>query len=102
MESTHSTPLADEKELTTQNSSSVPTPLDAEKDSASTKQHDASSLSHQVSRQLSNQLSRIETSDYPTGIRLAMIVVALVLTIFLVSLDMVSLLSTELSLRICV
>ena len=33
-------------------------------------------------------LSRIATSDYPTGLRLVSIIVALVLTIFLVALDM--------------
>lgn len=35
-------------------------------------------------------LSKIDASDYPTGFRLMMIVVALILSIFLVSLDMVS------------
>jgi MFS transporter, DHA2 family, glioxin efflux transporter len=38
--------------------------------------------------ELAPQLSRIDTSDYPKAFSLAMIVVALVLAIFLVSLDM--------------
>jgi MFS transporter, DHA2 family, glioxin efflux transporter len=64
-------------------------PSDAEKkDSESAHQHDGGRLSQQVSRQVSRQLSRIATSDYPVGFRLAMVVVALVLSIFLVSLDM--------------
>lgn len=67
----------------------APTPSDAEKkDSESAHQHDGGRLSQQVSRQFSRQLSRIATSDYPAGFRLAMVVLALILSIFLVSLDM--------------
>jgi MFS transporter, DHA2 family, glioxin efflux transporter len=72
-----------QQDLSTSNSSQ-----DAEKDSASAQQHDGETLSQQISRQMSRQLSRIATSDYPAGFRLAMIVVALVLAIFLVALDM--------------
>jgi MFS transporter, DHA2 family, glioxin efflux transporter len=68
--------------------SRIPTPADPEKDSASAKQHDGESLSHQVSRQVSRPLSRIATADYPAGFRLAMIVIALILSMFLVALDM--------------
>ncbi|KAF7504215.1 hypothetical protein GJ744_002588 [Endocarpon pusillum] len=90
MESTHvpalEYPASEvEKDLSSHDSS---TPSDAEKDSASAKQHDGNSPSQQVSRELSHQLSRIATSDYPTGLRLAMIVVALVLAIFLMAIDM--------------
>ena len=64
------------------------TPYDAEKDPSSAHEHDGQSLSQQVSRRLSHQLSRIATSDYPAGLRLAMIVIALVMSMFLVALDM--------------
>ena len=102
MESTHApapeypAPPEVEKDVSSHDSSSIPTPSDAEKDSAYAKQHVDSSLSQDVSRDLSHQLSRIATSDYPTGLRLAMIVVALVLTIFLMAIDMVSLGSAQL------
>lgn len=104
MEPTHApaleypAPSEVEKDLSSHNSSNISTPSNAEKDSASVKQHDDNSLSQQVSRELSHQLSRIATSDYPTGLRFAMIVVALVLTIFLMALDMVSLVSEKLNL----
>ena len=51
---------------------------------------DSSSLHNhaQHANELQHQLSRIDTSDYPTGLRLAMVVIALVLSIFLVALDM--------------
>lgn len=61
---------------------------EVEKDTTSTHQHDGHSLSQQVSRRLSHQLSRIATMDYPAGLRLTVIVVALVLSMFLVALDM--------------
>jgi hypothetical protein len=79
-----------EKDTTPHDLSTNSTPPELEKDSASDKKSDGDSLSQQLSRQLSHRISRIATSDYPTGFRLAMIVVALVLSIFLVSLDMVS------------
>lgn len=64
-------------------------PSDEEKkDLATVKDNDDSSMSPPLSRQLSPQLSRIATADFPTGFRLAMIVLALVLSIFLVALDM--------------
>jgi MFS transporter, DHA2 family, glioxin efflux transporter len=68
--------------------SKVPTPPEDEKGSMNSHQHDGESLSQQISRRLSNQVSRIATSDYPAGFRLGMIVVALILSIFLVALDM--------------
>jgi Major Facilitator Superfamily len=84
-----STPPYLEKVSPSHNSSRAPAPADAEKvDSSSTHQHDGGRLSQQASRQLSRQLSRIATSDYPEGLRLAMIVLALVLSMFLVALDM--------------
>jgi hypothetical protein len=83
-------PQDPEKHTTPHDLSTSSTPPELEKDSASDKQSDGDSLSQQLSRQLSHRISRIATSDYPTGFRLSMIVVALVLSIFLVSLDMVS------------
>jgi hypothetical protein len=83
-------PQDPEKDTTPHDLSTSSTPPELEKESASDKQGDGDSLSQQLSRQLSHNISRIATSDYPTGFRLAMIVVALVLSIFLVSLDMVS------------
>lgn len=83
-------PSDQEKDPASNDLSESRTPSDPEKDSASAKRPDGHSLSQQLSRQLSHQLSRIATSDYPTGLRLAAIVVALVLSIFLVALDMVS------------
>lgn len=65
-------------------------PNEEKKEVVSVKDNDGSPLSQQGSAQLSHQLSRIATTDYPTGLRLGMIVLALVLSIFLVSLDMVS------------
>jgi hypothetical protein len=78
-----------EKASPLHNQPRAPTPSDAEKkNSESFHQHDGGRLSQQVSRQFSRQISRIATSDYPAGFRLAMVVLALVLSIFLVSLDM--------------
>jgi hypothetical protein len=84
-----STPSGQENDsASNQKLSQTPTLHDAEKDSAPGHQDDGSSLSQRLSRDLSRQLSRIATSDYAAGMRLAMIVVALVLSIFLVALDM--------------
>jgi len=80
--------LSDPEKDSRRDLSESTTPPDLEKDSESAKQNDGGSLSQQISRQISRQLSRIATSDYPAGLRLAMIVVALVLSIFLVALDM--------------
>jgi MFS transporter, DHA2 family, glioxin efflux transporter len=87
-ESSKSTPPHPEMDFSKNDASKISTPQDLEKDSAPAQQRDGGSLSQQLSGQLSRQLSRIATSDYPRGLRLAMIVVALVLTIFLVALDM--------------
>lgn len=70
------------------NQSKTSTPPDLEKDLEPTKEHDVNTLSHEISGQISNQLSRIATSEYPTGFRLGMIVLALLLSVFLVALDM--------------
>lgn len=81
-------PAALEKDLASQRSPLDTPSLQEEKDVASAEQDGGHSLSKQLSKQLSHQLSRIATSDYPSGFRLAMIVLALVMSIFLVALDM--------------
>lgn len=83
-------PTVDDAEKSSASTSQddIPIPPGPEKDAASVRQQDGTSLSPQLSHQVSRPLSRIATSDYPTGLRLTMIVVALVLSIFLVSLDM--------------
>lgn len=93
-QSTISSSSDPEEDLVSDSLPKGPLLVDEEKkEIRSVKDNDGSPFSQRDSAQLSHQLSRIASSDYPTGVRLGMIVLALVLSIFLVSLDMVSHLS---------
>lgn len=80
--------LSEKQESARDGSSTPPTPFEAAKAARSASGNEDNRNSQRLSQQLSRQLSRVATSDYPTGLRLGMIVVALILTMFLVALDM--------------